>query len=424
MSKTRTFATRTGMLVLIAIVMALVLAACGADPTPTPRPTATPTPLPQAEPTATPDEAAAFQAEWDALIKAAQDEGQVVLVLGGSAGRNYRAVLEFFGEKFGIETVISTGSGSAQANRILAEREAGQYQVDVLWVGGTSANTRMVPANALDPIADLFVHPEVTDLSLWFQGKHWYADEPQQYVFTLSADTGPIQTMRYNSDLMTQEDLDGINSVYDFLDPKWKGKIVALSPLTGGAGGTYFEAYVHPEIGKGWVDQFVAPELGVTFVEDFRFIVDGIAKGQFHFGIAIGSAGRDLDALAELGAPVQRFPCTVANVCAKELKEAGVMAGTGSQNNMMVPTNRPHPNAAKLFVNWFLTKEGQTTMHTLAVNDPDQTLRTDVTEMGNTLPFERRDPDREYFFFSADPVYVAQRIEALDYAKDAYNATH
>lgn len=428
MRKTYKGARSVVMLALIASVMVLVLAACGQeDPTATPVPTATPTSPPQAEepaPTPTPDAAAAFQAEWDALIAAAQEEGQVVLVLGGSAGRNYRPVLQFFQDKFGIEAVVSTGSGTAQSNRILAEREAGSYQVDVLWVGGTSANTRMVPANALDPIADLFVLPEVTDLSLWFQGRYWYADEPQKYVFTLSADTGPIQTMRYNTDLMTQEDLDGINSVFDFLDPKFKGKIVAISPLTGGAGGTYFEAYVHPEIGKEWVDQFMAPELDVTFVEDFRFIVDGIAKGQFNFGIAIGSAGRDLDALAELGAPVQRFPCTVANVCAKELKEAGVMAGTGSQNNMMVPTNRPHPNAAKLFVNWFLSQEGQTKMHTLSEGDPDQTLRTDVTDLGKTLPFERRDPDRNYFFFSADPAFVPLRLEALDYAKAAFNATH
>ncbi|MCH7654897.1 MAG: ABC transporter substrate-binding protein, partial [Chloroflexi bacterium] len=362
------------------------------------------------------------QAEWDALIAAAKDEGQVVLVFGGAAGRNYRPVAAFFQEKFGIEAVVSTGSGSAQSDRILAEREAGQYLVDVMWVGGGSANARLVPANALDPIADLFIHPEVTDQSLWFRGKHWYADEPQKYVFSLSAETGPIKDMRYNTNLVTQEDLDGINSVFDYLDPKWKGKIVALSPIGGSV--TFFTSYVHPEIGKEWIDRFVSPELDVTFLRDFRQIVDGIAKGKFHFGIEIGGAGRDLDALATLGAPVEKFPCTVANVCVKELKEAGVISSTDSSNNMMVPTNRPHPNAAKLFVNWFLTKEGQTIMHTLSGENPEQTLRIDVTDLGKTLPYQRRDPNREYFFFSADPVYVAKRAEALDYAKAAYNATH
>ena len=422
MSKTRTFGMRAGLLLLVASAMALVLAACGADPTPTPRPSATP--LPQAEPTATADEAAAFQAEWEALIAAAQDEGQVVLVFGGSAGRNYRPVAEFFQEKFGVEAVVSTGSGSEQANRILAERSTGVYQVDILWTGGGSATTRMVPANALDPIADLFVHPEVTDQSLWFQGQHWYTDEAQQYVFTLSASTGPVQDLRYNTDLMSQEDLDGINSVFDFLDPKFTGKIISLAPITGGSIGTFYEAYVHPEIGKEWIDRFVSPELDVTFVRDFRFVVDGVARGKFQMGVAIGSAGRDLDALGALGGPVERFPCTLDNVCVKELKEAGVISGPGSQNNMMVPTNRPHPNAAKLFVNWFLSQEGQTIMHTMADGDPDQTLRMDVTDLGKTLPFQRRDPDREYFFLSSDPVFLARRQEAFDYAEAAYLATH
>ena len=421
MSKTYKRARSVVMLALIASVMVLVLAACGQeDPTATPVPTATPTSPPGAEepePTATPDAAALFQVEWDELIKAAQEEGEVVLVLGGSAGRNFRPVAEFWQDKFGVKVIVSTGSGSEQANRILAERSTGVYLVDVLWVGGTSANTRMVPANALVPIADLFIHPDVTDLSLWYQGKHWYGDEPQQFVFTFAADASPQNmAMRYNTDLVTQEDLDGLNSVFDYLDPKWKSKIVSISPLTGGAGGTYFEAYVHPDIGTSWIDGFLSPDLDVTFTEDFRFIVDGVARGKFAMGVAIGSAGRDLDALRDAGGPVARL--------AKDFKEGGVVSGTGSSDNMMVPTNQPHPNATKLFVNWFLSQEGQTMMHTLAEQESDPTLRLDVTDWGTTRPIDRRVEGQEYFFFTADPVYVNQRIEALDYTKDVYNATH
>ena len=412
------------MLALTAAAMVLVLAACGqADPTATPVPTATPTSPAQAdEPTPTPDAAAAFAAEWDALIAAAQAEPELVIVMGGSSGRNYRPVVEFFEREFDITVVLSTGSGTAQANRVLAERDAGSYLVDVMFVGPTSANTRLIPANALDPMAEQFMHPEVLDTSLWFGGKYWWADVDQKYVFTLSADAGPIQSMRYNTDLMSEEDLASINSVWDYVDPKWTGKIVSITPLSGGAGGTYYEAYVHPDIGPEWVDAFVDPALDVTFLDDFRQIVDGVAKGQFYFGTAIGSAGRDLDALAGLGAPVQQFPCTVQGDCRTQFKEGGVMGGTGSQNNFMLMKNRPNPNGAKLFINWFLSKDGQTAMHTMATQDPDQTLRTDVTDLGKTLVYERRDPAQEYYFFSSDPEYVSQRDEALQYAKDAFNA--
>ena len=69
---------------------------------------------------------------------------------------------------------------------------------------------------------------------------------------------------------------------------------------------------------------------------------------------------------------------------AKTFKEGGVISGTGSSDNMMVPSNRPHPNAAKLFVNWFLSQEGQTIMHTLSEQESDPTLRMDVTDFGTT----------------------------------------
>ncbi len=48
---------------------------------------------------------------WDETLAAAQKEGKLVVVLGGSASRNYRPVFKFFEDKFGIRTVVSTGSG-------------------------------------------------------------------------------------------------------------------------------------------------------------------------------------------------------------------------------------------------------------------------------------------------------------------------
>ena len=169
MSKMGKRARGVVMLALIASAMVLLLAACGQDdPTATPRPTATPPPAVGDEPTPTPDAAAAFQAEWEELIAAAQAEPELVLVLGGSAGRNYRPIADFFGEKFSIEMVVSSGSGTAQANRVLAERQAGSYLVDILFVGPTSANERLIPGEALDPLAEPFIHPDVLDTSLWY----------------------------------------------------------------------------------------------------------------------------------------------------------------------------------------------------------------------------------------------------------------
>ena len=138
-----------GPFVLAVGAMAMVLTACGADPTATP--TATPTAAPPSQATPTPDAAAVFQAEWDALIAAAQEEGELTMAFGGAAGRMYRGITQFFGEKFGITPVVSTGSGSAQVNRVLAERTAGRFLVDSIYAGATSATTRLIPADAAEP---------------------------------------------------------------------------------------------------------------------------------------------------------------------------------------------------------------------------------------------------------------------------------
>ena len=406
---------RFGLLSVTAAVMALLLAACGADPTVTPTSVPTATPLPQATPTPTPDAAALFRAEWDALIKAAQDEGELSITAGGSAGRNFRAIIGLWGEQFGITPIIATGSGNAHVNRVLAERNVGRYLVDVMYGGGSSLIARLIPANALVPIADLFMHPEVADQSLWLGGKHWYADPQQQFIFVFSASARPMTLgMRYNTDLVTQEDIDNFNSVFDYLDPRWKGKIVAFSPTAGGSSGTYYAVYVHPDIGPEWIDRFLSPELDVTFAEDIRFIADGMAHGKFHIAIG-GGAVSDLDALAALGAPI--------GVLTKDFKEGGELAASSSGSLMSVVADRPHPNATKLWVNWWLSKEGQTQMHTMSEVNPKPTLREDVTDWGKTEELDRRVPGQSYYFLDADPALVERRQEALDYVASAYRAS-
>ena len=403
-------AKQLGLLSVTVAVMALTLAACGADPTPTSAPTATP--LPEAAPTL--DAAALFQIEWDELIKAAQAEGEIVMTFGGSAGRNFRPIADFWAEKFGIRTVVATGSGGTHVERILAEQNAGQYLVDVHYGGNTATITRLAPSGGLNPVADLLIHPEVLDQSLWVGGKHSYSDPQQQFVFAFAAGASPNPIAAwYNTDLVTQEDLDSINSVFDYLDPRWKGKIVSHIPISGGGGtDTYYVAYVHPDIGKEWVDGFISRELGVAFSDDERFTVDGLTQGKFY--LAVGGGGRDFASLATLGAPVKEL--------LKDFKEGGTVSSTSSVDILSTPTNPPNPNAAKLWVNWWLSQEGQTLMHTMSEVLPDPTLRVDVTDWGLVPENVRRQPGKEYFSFVTDPEFIGLREEALQYAADVYRS--
>ena len=409
----------------------LLLAACGSDdPTPTPVPptptsppvaTATPTPttapgqtpLPTSTPipTPTPDPLVAFQAEWDALVAAAKEEGELVVILGGAASRAYRPVVEEFGRQFGIDVTAATGGDGAHVDRILAERSANKFLVDVAHLGPTTGRTRAIPNGLYDDIKPFLVHPEVTNLDNWFGGRHWFADEGEQFILTHSAGPSNAVTGYYNTDLVSQEEIDAIGSVFDMLNTKWAGSVVSLPLDNAGAGGTWYAIHVHPEIGSSWTDQFVRT-MDVQYTPEARTIADWLATGKVHWAMAVGAAGRDINGLAREGLPVAELT--------KLLKESPTLSGAGSSNNTSIFTQPAHPNAAKLYINWFLSKAGQTAMQEVAAVPPDQSLRIDGIPEGKTLPHERRDPDQEYFFLSADPEFLQFHEEAIEFSRGVY----
>lgn len=400
--------------VLVLLAGGLLSVACGADPTPTPTATPSLTPAPRSpDPTATPDAAAVFQQEWEALIAAAQAEGEGVWVHSRGADRSFSPVIKAFGEKFGITVNLHSGSGRAAADRVLAERSAGLYTVDLFGTGGTTAIGRMVPGNFYDPVAPLLFHPDVLDLSNWYGGRHWYLDSEQQYVLihSVSVDYPPL-AMRYNTDLVSQEDIDAIESVFDYLNPKWKGMIAAWPP---GPGGSSFDMSLHPQIGREWVERFMR-EMDVFWSSDSRILADGLAQGKFAIVMVGHTANADIDALSTLGLPVARLD--------KRLKEAGALEGDNGSNLLATANRPPHPNVQKLYINWFLSQEGQTLVNTIGgteASPPAPSLRLDVPP-GRTDPRERREAGVEYFWSVADDpeAAAAKRTEAAAFAFDLY----
>jgi len=355
---------------------------------------------------------------WDETLAAAKKEGKLVVVLGGSASRNYRPVFKTFEDKYGIRTVVSTGSGRGQANRLLAERGARRYEVDIIMTGGTTGNARLIPNGVPDPIGPELFLPEVLDKSLWYDGRHYYSDPEEKYIFSFSggAEFTPI-AMRFNTDKLSIKEAKKIDSVWTFLDKKrFTGQIVALPPTIAGAGGTYFTVQVHPDLGVDYLRRFFDPELDVKFIQDYRQVADGVARGKYTMAIFVGSGGRDIDRLGKQGLPVANF----GRILERPVKERPTLQGTGSSNSIMVVNRRPHPNATRLFLNWFLSKEGQTIVHTKSTRTPDQSFRIDVTEKGRVSEAEMRRPGVEYLTLAHDPEVQKKRVAALKNAEKLY----
>ena len=416
---------KRGALLGIALFALVLLAACGSsDPTPTPaEPAATPTPSQPtstpapAEPTATPTPAlSAFEQEWEALKAAARAEGKLQLVTGNNSSRGLVPVVRgAFGEKFGIDVTITGGSGSRHGPRIAAERQAGRYEVDIVILGRSTVGPRLAEPGFMTPIDDQLFHPDVLDLSKWWMNRFWYREpdgvEPKySLAFAVDAAQNPIEP-NYNTELVTVADIAAINSVWDFFDDKWKGQIIALSPLDTGASGTIHVIYAHPAMGPDWLARFYSKEFDVTFVGDVRTIVDSVALGGHAFSLFDQVAGAQLRLLRDEGVPVDTWT--------KNLEEGGVLRTTASLAWIGMLDRAPNPNAAKLFLNWFLTQEGQTAYHTLFTTEPNPSLREDVP-LGTTREADRRVPGSVYEMASLDTSLPDLRAEAIEFAQRTF----
>lgn len=363
---------KASLWVALLVGLTMFLAACGADD---PTPTATTAPAPAADaPTADP-----FQVEWDALIAAAQAEGTLELFACCTLGGNFKEFASTFKDKFGVEVNSFTGGSRDAREKIIPEREAGIYSIDV-WIGGSRGAVRvLIPGNMIDPIDPVLFHPEVLDDSAWLGGNGpGYADAEQKYLLPYAGDGGFSINVAYNTDAV---DPATINSYYDLLDPKWKGKIIARDPRFTGIGDGNFYLF-HPLLGEDFLRQLLT-EMDIVFVDDARQATDQLAKGAYE--LCLFNCSQEVFAARDQGLPV--------DVLQKVLKE-GVDVGWGA--NVVWAMNRaPHPAAQKLFINFLLTREGQTLFQDITGSD---SLRIDIPK-DNVKPDLLRHPGVEYLRF-------------------------
>jgi len=350
------------------------------------------TPAPQAK--------ANFEQEWARLIAGAQKEGTLAIASGGAPSREYRPVADVFQKKFGIKVEIATGSGNDTVTRVLAERKAGRYTVDVGLVSLRANNQRLVPSESLVPLAPLFIHPEVVDASGWYLGRHWYSDKESKYVLIYHVEQENQYEVWYNTDKIKEAEIATLNKQTDFFDPRWKGKIAGEAMEDGSGIRTMIDSYFEPDRGPEWIRTYLL-NAGVTFSNDRRILETWLVGGRFPL-MAVPTSATELTMLAKKGLPIKQIWLP---------KQAGYIRAGGSGCCLSVFANAPHPNAAKLFVNWFLSKEGQTLTHTLIPNLDRSSLRNDIP-YGEVLPEERRTPGAKYLFPDADPSFGARQEEA------------
>jgi iron(III) transport system substrate-binding protein len=333
-------------------------------------------------------QADAWKADWDRSVEAAKKEGQ--LVLYGSA--DFEKLFAEFNKKYPeIKIVGVFGRGADVAKRFMAERRAEKYLADLYVNGQTTGYNVFYKAKALDPIPPLLVLPEVTDTSKWWQGKHHYVDPEGQYLFNINGETRIV--VGYNTKLVNPAE---IKSYWDLLNPKWKGKIVAYDPTLGGAGDAMRFFYYQKSLGPEFIKRMLT-ETDIVISTDTRQMGDWLAGGKFALSIFGPVSRMDLDIMQIQGLPVSWF-------APEQLKEgAYITAGSGG---VALINKAPHPNAAKVGLNWLLSREGQIAYQRIFTegNDGPDSLRIDIPKdkvpRGNRRP--EGDPNRYPFVDRAE----------------------
>lgn len=282
-----------------------------------------------------------WEAKWDKHLQEAKKEGLVMVYT--SQGPDMREGLrKTFTDKYSIKLEFVAGSTSEIVNKIRTERRFGLYLVDALIVGYTTLiNELKPPGDVLEPVEPVLILPEVLDPKAWQNEQMPFIDKSKMVVGMAAQFT---RFVTRNSDLVREGE---IASFPDLLKPQYKGKMILRDPTTSGTGNAWVGFMVRiwgQEKARDFLKQFVQQDPVLT--RDTRLQIESVARGKYPLGIATSG-----DATAEfikLGAPVAIV----------HTEEGGmILPGGGS---LGIPGSRPHSNAAAIFINWLLSKEGQT----------------------------------------------------------------
>ncbi|HLB29291.1 MAG TPA: extracellular solute-binding protein [Dehalococcoidia bacterium] len=319
------------VLALPVLLGLLALAACASEEKATPAP-ASPTAV-----GAKPE----WQQEWDTVVEAAKKEGKVAVVAPTGA-ENRPGLTEPFERKYGIKVEYMAVAGAEHPPRIKAERDAGQYLWDIHIGGTTTIYTALKPMGVLDPMEPALILPEVKDPKNWREGKLNFLDKDR---LVLNFVTYASEPFLVNPNLVKPEEF---KSYRDLLDPRWKGKIVVRDPTVSGPGQARFVFYWwHKDLGPDFVRALAGQDLVRS--RDPRLELEWLAQGKY--SICIGCA---LSQAPELDKP--EIP--IRPLDARQMKEGGYL--TTGWGNVFLYNKAPHPNAAKVYINWLLSREGQT----------------------------------------------------------------
>ncbi|MBI4330066.1 MAG: extracellular solute-binding protein [Chloroflexi bacterium] len=349
--------------------------------------------------TVKPVETVGWEMEWEKAVSEAKREGTLV-IYSADQPRLRQALTSSFKERFNINLEFTAGKPLELVTKVIAEKRARLDISDIFMGAITAAYRPLKPEGFLEDLTKDLLLPELTDPNVWLQKKlpTLPFDTEGKYMLHARASPSRAETV-INTDLVREGE---ITSYYDLLNPKWKGRIAVDDFVFGNVSAARMVTrplYMKTLDWDFW-KALVKQEPAV--VKDERLQTETVARGKY--AIMIGAEADVTREFITLGAPVKLF------FLKEDIQYLGIASGA-----IAFLTNAPHPNARKVFLNWYFSREGMT-VFSRALGS--QTSRVDIpTDF--VAADEIRDPNKNYFLHES-PEFARFELENWPIVKEIF----
>lgn len=258
------------------------------------------------------------------LVDKACAEGTVVYYTTQSTDDEQRIVEPFKAAYPCLDVQIVSVTSTQQYQRLVAEHGAGKVQADV---------GLMTEPSLLDELAQSDVINKWTPPSSDMYASAPYPGGPYWYPAG-----GSVTNIIYNKELVAPEDVP--DSWEDLEQARWKGLIGVLKANSGAGGfGQWF-------LFQKFADWAALKEQDVKAFDTVSPIIQGVSRGEFEIGVTCDV-------------------CSNSAVHADDSVLSVVYPAEGvfyAPYGMYITANSPHPAAGELFGNWYLSREGQSSL--------------------------------------------------------------
>jgi iron(III) transport system substrate-binding protein len=281
---------------------------------------------------------AAWQSVWTEMQVAAKREGALVVATSPDPPRRDFLLKQWKEDYPEIELSLSIANAGF-VPRLATERQAGKYLWDILHTGPTTGFDA-IRGGMLDPLLPELILPEVRDPASWGGWDDAFFDAGKRYMLGLVTD---LLAPYYDAKAIAPEKAATLGLKL-LLDPALKGRIAWYDPRNAGPGASFL-VLIDKVLGRDALWK-IAVDQEPVFYGSFNDIAQAMVRGRAMIGLGANpklvfkeyyAAGLPLDIR-----PLGNTPET---------------AWRGTDGcTLAVMNGRPHPNAARLFVNWIMTK--------------------------------------------------------------------